>query len=65
MPVINISLRLVQIPAGKRKRDNPMKHTLFLVVIMALILVARASAQDLEKAKQEGRLVFYTSECKF
>ena len=38
-----------------------MKHTLFFAVIMALILVAGASAQDLEKAKQEGRLVFYTS----
>jgi len=36
-----------------------------LAVIMALILVAGVSAQDLEKAKQEGRLVFYTSECKF
>lgn len=38
-----------------------MKHTLFFVVIMPLILVTGASAQDLEKAKQEGRLVFYTS----
>jgi hypothetical protein len=38
-----------------------MKHTLFIAVIMALILVTGASAQDLEKAKQEGRLVFYTS----
>src|SRR5882724_365580 len=38
-----------------------MKHTLFFAVIMALILVTGASAQDLEKAKQEGRLVFYTS----
>ena len=38
-----------------------MKHTLFFAVINAFILLTGASAQDLEKAKQEGRLVFYTS----
>jgi|SRR5216684_464379 len=38
-----------------------MKHTVSLAVVMALILVTWASAQDLEKAKQEGHLVFYTS----
>ena len=38
-----------------------MKQTLFFAVMMALIHVTAASAQDLEKAKQEGRLVFYTS----
>ena len=38
-----------------------MKHMLFLAVITAFILPTGVSAQDLAKAKQEGRLVFYTS----
>ena len=38
-----------------------MKHAFSAALVIGLILVTSASAQDLEKAKQEGRLVFYTS----
>jgi hypothetical protein len=39
-----------------------MKHGRILILAFTLLLSARVGiAQDLAKAKQEGRLVFYTS----